>query len=478
MKNKRDLTVFIVILILVGTTFAGGVFYLRGQEEQAAILATTAATTTIPTVAPVTVIASSSSTLVPLSLPYALTTSSRAYWPKYLDTNPTTGGALVLGASSSTRSDHTFVSGASSWKNYTVRANVSWLGGGWFDIAARVASNTQDFIYCEFGPNAVGIFERTHNNDVLITSADAVAGGPGTNGDFGMSIYGSDVGCTIARKEAVGAHLVKDPAPTGGIGFIFWDSKENTSRGVVKNVRVTALTKNTVVFPFPLAVATPSLITVTSTPSASPGQAKPAAPKPLPPAPVIQALAFPYTESAFRGDGNWSATWGTLAIDAMGALDLHADASTTGANAHLKNSDSWGDLQFGATFDWPKGQSLGLVARYVNDNNYVACEFTETSFGDVHIELQQIINGDEHTLAAGDILDYTLPYRSDATAYIKVSGANGVCSFNNHVISNLNFINSWTLNPPFTGAIGFTIWDPTPNNAEIVVHGVDVHEAY
>lgn len=92
----------------------------------------------------------------------------------------------------------------------------------------------------------------------------------------------------------------------------------------------------------------------------------------------------------------------------------------------------------------------------------------------MQISLEQHINGQEYTWAQGFDYDNDQFGGSNITAYIQVDGTAGTCSFNHHVISSLG--SALTLNPPYTGRIGFTTWDPKKGNAKIIVHSVSVTE--
>ena len=164
-----------------------------------------------------------------------------------------------------------------------------------------------------------------------------------------------------------------------------------------------------------------------------------------------------------------------MTIASSGVMDINANASTTGSSVHLASSSKWSNYTFSATFNWIKGQTMGLIANYMDDDNYVVCEFDASSAGQVQTTLEQYMNGSMHVLGTGTDYVEGGVGESNIQASIEVQGTQETCSFNHHVTTSQL---GATINPPYSGDIGFTTWDPTLNNSAIVVKSVDVKENY
>jgi len=189
-------------------------------------------------------------------------------------------------------------------------------------------------------------------------------------------------------------------------------------------------------------------------------------------------LSIPYVANNFAGDKNWQRTWGTKNVSSSTFMLLAANALTSGASTILANTENWTDYQFNTTFDWIKGQEVGLIGRYVDDKNYLSCEFEDTSqFGGsgVTMKLVQDINGHQETLETGGAPNYKGIGANGIKAYIRVYEPYATCSFNGQTLPEYDMT---IYPPPMEGSIGFTIWDPSLDNSGIVVKNVDVEPVY
>ena len=188
--------------------------------------------------------------------------------------------------------------------------------------------------------------------------------------------------------------------------------------------------------------------------------------------------SMPFTQGNFAENSNWQSTWGTKNVSSSTFILLAANALTSGASTILANTENWTDYQFNTTFDWTKGQEVGLIGRYVDDKNYLSCEFEDTSqFGEggVTMKLVQDINGHQETLETGGAPNYKGIGANGIKAYIRVYGPYATCSFNGQTLPEYDMT---IYPPPMDGGIGFTIWDPSLDNSGIVVKNVDVEPVY
>jgi len=222
--------------------------------------------------------------------------------------------------------------------------------------------------------------------------------------------------------------------------------------------------------PTPAPVPSPA---PTPTPAPAPVPAPAPAPTPAPVQPTVKTL--PYMLTSFSKDQGWETWWGNFQI-ATDSITFGSNKDNGGGGVLLHGTNDWTNYTFSATLDWVKGQQFGLLARYTDPDDYVLCNFNEENLGSIHITVEQRLHGGTAILASGDIFDYDQLGGSNVTASIKVQDTYAVCAFNNHTISS--FETGGTINPPFTGRIGFTAWDPNPDNSLIVVKSIDVEKSY
>jgi hypothetical protein len=188
------------------------------------------------------------------------------------------------------------------------------------------------------------------------------------------------------------------------------------------------------------------------------------------------AVALPYSigtfANQFSDNDGWSQwMWGTVSQN-NGELTIESNATSTSGGDLLVGSKDWNDYTFQTILDWYSGQTFGLMARYVDDKNYLECEFGEQNIGTLQVNFEQFINGTETTLASGNINNYNQIGGADISAAIQVNGDQGSCGFNYNSIST--YVAGNSIQPPFTGGIGIVVWDPTINNSKIIVKSLGV----
>jgi hypothetical protein len=209
----------------------------------------------------------------------------------------------------------------------------------------------------------------------------------------------------------------------------------------------------------PLASPTP-----TPAPPAQPAPTPTAAPAPTQPTP----LSLPYSTSTFTAS-DWGNGWGGL-TSASGTLIVGADSQNTSGGLFLNNSASWQNYTFAATANWVKGQIVTLVARRNDGNDFLQCEFQNTG----EIDVNRIYNGQQVQLGQGYAPNFSISSNVQLSA--KVNGDQIECGLNGSNVPN--YIN-WGMPPQLLqGGIGFTTWDPTPGNSEIIVKNISVTPIY
>jgi hypothetical protein len=396
----------------------------------------------------------------PLTLPYALntSTSNETYWPKAWGTISFVKNSIVFAPDPSTHGANSFLGGASSWTNYTVNANARSLMGGWFDIVARVASGTQDFVYCEFGSNGTEIIERVHGADTqLAFAAASTTDTEGAGENFGMTVYGNDISCVMAGREVIGVRVNNNESPAGGIGFVVFGQPPQQKSVTISNVSVSVLASDTIVAPFPMAATAPP----------------PSIPIITPPTPalvsVTTTLSLPYSTSVFNAV-DWGQGWGSFSPSPT-IMSIGSNSSTPSGGIFLLGSNSWVDYKFTAYVEWVSGQVFELVARRTDGANLLECIFSSVNAANTNISINMVSGGQTTILNQGEELMTPAAHMFSVgfPVSMEAQGLNIRCDVDNQsVVATMN----GNILP--RGGIGFITWDPQQNNSEIRVTHISV----
>jgi peptidoglycan/xylan/chitin deacetylase (PgdA/CDA1 family) len=169
---------------------------------------------------------------------------------------------------------------------------------------------------------------------------------------------------------------------------------------------------------------------------------------------------LPYEAREFGID--WKGSWGDVKLGE--GMVLAAEESTVGAAVALEGSYSWQNYEFEANIDWRSGDDVLLVGRYKNNDNYFACDYSDSK-----VTLKQRINGETQTISAGNYSTF-IP-RNNVNLGMQVSGNTAACLFNGSQVTR-SAVSAELPN----GGIGIHIWDRAPGVADITVNSVSVTE--
>jgi peptidoglycan/xylan/chitin deacetylase (PgdA/CDA1 family) len=158
--------------------------------------------------------------------------------------------------------------------------------------------------------------------------------------------------------------------------------------------------------------------------------------------------------------GEWINAWGDLVYEHDG-MTVSASEKTTGGLVFLDGTEQWTNYNFTATATVQKGQSLTLIGRYRDPNNYLACTFTNDG-----IDLKVRHDGQEDKIAEQTGAGFS--YNTPTTFRLNVVGQGVTCGLGNQVATSTNV--PW-LTPQ--GGIGFAPWDPSIDNSSVFVSKVE-----
>ncbi len=173
--------------------------------------------------------------------------------------------------------------------------------------------------------------------------------------------------------------------------------------------------------------------------------------------------SFPYFDN-FEKYRGWIKTWGQLTFS-NNSMILDSNASTTGSSAFLDGSYLWDNYSYSANINWVKGRNISLLARYKDDENYTACNFSSDS-----VRVEQRLNNKNRVMV--EIKNYVNFPKNDLNLSIRVNKDKVECLVNGNIIAYTYYLSSVLSN----GGIGFKIWDPQMNNSELIIKNVSVEE--
>src|SRR3989338_6060021 len=185
---------------------------------------------------------------------------------------------------------------------------------------------------------------------------------------------------------------------------------------------------------------------------------------------TAKAKSLPYFDN-FGDYNGWVKKWGRILFDDNG-LKIMSLEDSTGAVTILVGSYDWSNYLFNSKIYFNKGETFSILGRFLNDDNFVACVFSNKS-----IKIEQVLNGNKKIIAEqqGDFQLIGGVYN----AGIALKGGAVNCYLDNYLDNEITItsLGSYNLDPLLDfGGIGFKIWDPQFNNSEMIIKEVSIKE--
>lgn len=151
-----------------------------------------------------------------------------------------------------------------------------------------------------------------------------------------------------------------------------------------------------------------------------------------------------------RSDDGWVNTlWGNMTFK-NNRLLIDANPESSGSAIILDGSRNWKDYQFTANMLWRGGSNIYLWARYQDDDNYVACNFSNDL---VHVE--ETFDGVTNVIKGNKVVDGTLLKADGFEASIRVDGRTVECRIDGRVLATTQYLDESLSH----GGIGIKVWD-------------------
>jgi len=174
------------------------------------------------------------------------------------------------------------------------------------------------------------------------------------------------------------------------------------------------------------------------------------------------ARSLPYTLKLGNNNG-WLAMRDNFVINKDKTMTLGSGVDNTGNEVSLEGALNWQNYNFNATIDWLKGTSVSLLARYQDESNYLACDYSDNN-----VRIEQKINDQTMILKQEKIVMPFLKNNLDLSTSVQNNTA--ACSINGNEIVRADNI-APELNH---GGIGLETWDQKIGNSEITVKNIEV----
>ncbi|MCK6462246.1 MAG: polysaccharide deacetylase family protein [Candidatus Pacebacteria bacterium] len=175
------------------------------------------------------------------------------------------------------------------------------------------------------------------------------------------------------------------------------------------------------------------------------------------------AKSLPY-EDNFKYYNGWIKEYGNLEIG-NGILKIGSSEMTTGASVFLDGTRSWDDYIFNTIVDWNSGVNITLFARFINDDNYTSCLFSDSN-----LKIEQRLKGNRRVLVNKKNI-YSLP-KENLRLGISVIGDTVRCFINGNQVAYAHYLSPVLEN----GGIGLKTWDRELGNSLISIKNIKAEE--
>lgn len=169
---------------------------------------------------------------------------------------------------------------------------------------------------------------------------------------------------------------------------------------------------------------------------------------------------LPFAEDFSNGQ-NWILTWGGKQTGLTG-MKLAASENSTGASAYLDGGRDLANYDFDAVVDFEKGDSLSLISRYRDEQNYLSCNYSAGS-----AVMRQRVNGIETEIVSRRVVLGKI-HQPDLSVGMHTDGEIVRCMFDGEAIIAGSKISPFLA----SGSVGFKVWDPVLQNAILNVDNV------
>lgn len=170
-----------------------------------------------------------------------------------------------------------------------------------------------------------------------------------------------------------------------------------------------------------------------------------------------------YEDNLMQNNG-WLKSWGSLEVGG-GRMVLGNSQTEDSGLAILSGSYLWSNYSVKANVKLLKGFSFAIVSHYADENDYVACEFSDTQ-----VALAERVGGQDKS-PVEVLYEAQLSSGNPTEADMQVNGNKADC-----LLNGLPVVSSTTDSRLKNGGIGFKIWDSTGQGSSLEVEKIKVSD--
>lgn len=346
---------------------------------------------------------------------------------------------MVLASSAGSQSASILLDGSNLWSNYTFSPQIDSFQADTIMLNARF-KDKDNYVSCQYAHKDVFVVQNLKGrNNILAQNSNFEM--PKNNFALGISVVGNGVRCYVNNILVVSTDNLDPQLNSGSIGFQISDSEIGKANIIIKDVYVNPGKNDAEIIKPPLYISgikneTPGLSTQ-----------------------AIEKIKF--------GGFAWDRWYGSVSSTKEGML-MDANASSTGAGLLLHGSKLNQNYLFTANVEWLRGVSVQVLARRVDENNFIYCNFVHNTSSD-YVAVFKVDSGVKVRLEEMNLYNASSRTTTTMKVGIRVNGDKISCvlnstelQFNTQIPENLWF-----------GGVGIQIWDPKINNSQMLIRNIE-----
>ncbi|MBI5531045.1 MAG: polysaccharide deacetylase family protein [Candidatus Doudnabacteria bacterium] len=169
------------------------------------------------------------------------------------------------------------------------------------------------------------------------------------------------------------------------------------------------------------------------------------------------AKELPWSED-FSNSKDWVPTWGN-SVGQNGVQVLSPTASSTGASVYLDGGNKLSKYKFSSLVQLKAGQSFSLLAAYIDDNNYLSCNYSSAG-----ITINEVTDGRKKEVSSW-WFKFPQINSEEISAGIELMDGRARCLLNGKVVLTTDRVSEKLIE----GSVGFKVWDPQPDKASLII---------
>jgi hypothetical protein len=301
--------------------------------------------------------------------------------------------------------------------------------------------DSTNYSFCNFTEKQVSLVRVTKGIRSTLSKIDT-GDIPQKTSTYGFLVNGNNISCLINNTEYIHLDNLTNDRIFGGVGLSLWSEKKDSASILLSSIKTVSLDSNKLKNFTKLIVETTKLNPIVDIKSAQ-------------------------LVSVTKDNMAWILVWGNLGLN-KNLLDIYSGQENTSAFSILNTDLDYSNNKFITKFDLIRGETVSLVSRYKDSNNYVACSFYNNFFRS-NVSLEKVVDGILTKEAEAPLFFRVknikdIPFEISAIEDTVSCGANGTIA----LTKKLSDISK-------SGKFGIKIWDKIKNNAQVLVRDIYIN---